>query len=501
MLLYTAVLPIKEKLTPDDFIRLVIEWNRTSPYAVNRIPGLEWDGSRSVRFGDDRLWLQFEEYRSAGIIAVRYEKQDDAGAVWDTEYVMNFRERRMVIRLDRSYEENILPEDVRFSTPHFITMLIEGGYVERDHGLPILREPHPVTEENLPLLAGVIEGTMPYHRPVVYISRRFDGSLPVDAGRLAGLLKGVAHVLVQDETLSASAVREAAGSRNPYNGAVGIYFPKNARKPWRGLCTAEEGFDERLQERVFRAVVQYGNSRRIGPLYTWTGVTSALLRDRLAGQRDSRAKAEESLRLALYELAEIKAGLSEKEESMRREAMEDAKAEADLLIESYDADYRETQERADALSKEVDRLQAENEGLRRAQSAGGAPLLYCGELKDFYPGEIKDFLLSAAAEAAKNTEEKTRRRDVLEDILAANDYQALAEKKAEALKRLMKSYRGMDAKTRAGLEELGFVVEKDQTHYKVKYFGEDRYMGVFAATPGDVRSGKNSAAETVKKAF
>lgn len=501
MLLYTAVLPIKEKLTKDDFIRLVLEWNRTSAYAVNRIPDIHWDGSRNVRFGSDRLWLQIEEYRNANTIAVRFEKKDDVGAVWDTEYVMNFTDRRMVIRLDRSYEENIVPEDVRFSTPHFISMLIEGGFVERDHGLHILREPHEITEENLSLLTDVINGEVPYHRPVVYISRTFDGRLPVDAARLAGLLKGVAHVLVQADASTTAAIREATDSNNPYNGAVGIYFPKNARKPWRGLCQAEQGTDERLQERVFRMVVQYGNTRQISPLYTWTGVTSAILRDRLASQSTERAQAEEGMRKALYELADLKAGLDEREESMRRKAQADARAEADKLLESFEEDYRDVQKRADDLAREVDRLQAENEGLHRKLAAGGQPVIFHGEQKDYYPGEIKDFVLAALIEACRSVEDQSRRRDVLQDIVQANGYEGLAAARAEELKRLLKGYRTMDAKTRSSLEAMGFTVEKDQNHWKVKYHGSDRYMAVLAATSSDVRSGKNDTANIIKRAF
>ena len=41
MLLFSTVLPIKDTMTKDDFIRLVIEWNKTSPYPENIIPNIE----------------------------------------------------------------------------------------------------------------------------------------------------------------------------------------------------------------------------------------------------------------------------------------------------------------------------------------------------------------------------------------------------------------------------------------------------------------------------
>ena len=77
------------------------------------------------RYGNEKLWIDIEEYRNKNIIAVRFEKIEEDGAVWDTDYVMNFQDMKMSIRLDRSYLEEALTIDPKFSTPHFITLLIE----------------------------------------------------------------------------------------------------------------------------------------------------------------------------------------------------------------------------------------------------------------------------------------------------------------------------------------------------------------------------------------
>ena len=61
MLLFSTILEIKESVTPEDFIRLVLEWNETSKYAENRVTGIDWHGERTARYGNDSLWLQFIE--------------------------------------------------------------------------------------------------------------------------------------------------------------------------------------------------------------------------------------------------------------------------------------------------------------------------------------------------------------------------------------------------------------------------------------------------------
>lgn len=73
MLLFSTILEIENKLTKDDFIRLVIEWNQNGhPSSV--IADIEWNGERNIRFGDANKWLETQEYRNKNIIAVRYEK-------------------------------------------------------------------------------------------------------------------------------------------------------------------------------------------------------------------------------------------------------------------------------------------------------------------------------------------------------------------------------------------------------------------------------------------
>ena len=86
------------------------------------------------------------------------------------------------------------------------------------------------------------------------------------------------------------------------------------------------------------------------------------------------------------------------------------------------------------------------------------------------------------------------------DIIENNDYQKKSEKRESEVKRLLRDYSGITGKLRQELEELGFVITEDGKHYKITYYGDERYQAVFGKTPSDVRSGKNNAA-TVAKIF
>ena len=90
MLLFSTMLAINDSLTKEKFIELVIKWNQGSPHADNVISGIEWNGERNIKFEDGRLSLAIEEYRNGNTIAVRYEKKDADGVVWDTDYAEDF---------------------------------------------------------------------------------------------------------------------------------------------------------------------------------------------------------------------------------------------------------------------------------------------------------------------------------------------------------------------------------------------------------------------------
>ncbi len=489
-------------MTKDAFIRLVIEWNQSSPHENNIIQDMVWNGERNIRYGSDGLWLDIEEYRNQNIIAVRYEKKEDDGSVWDTDYVMNFNSMKMAVRLDRSYTEDALNADPKFSTPHFITLLIERGYIKKDGNLPVLREPIVIEEENLELITDIINGKSRYRLPVVYITRTYYDEDPVNVNFLASRLKGVAHVLVQKSNMTNSRIKEATNGKNEYYGAIGIYFPSKATAYRRYLYRSALGYDSFLSEKVFRSVIQYGNAQMVDTLFTWQGVNNALLRDRLISNRQERLAAEKAQKAAEEEATKLIDTLDEEERRIRKKALDDARAEADALLDGFDEEMKKLQNQVEELTRVNEVLQFENQGLKaKIDSSNAVPVLFMGDEFEFYQGEIKDLLLAVLTEALKATAQKSRRADIIRDIIRNNDYQKLSMAKAEELKKLLKNYDGMSGRTRQALKDLGFEITEEGKHYKITYYGDGRYQTTYSKTPSDGRTGKNSAQQTINMVF
>ena len=502
MLLFSTILEINKTLTKDTFIKLVIKWNQGSPHANNVIQNINWHGEYNVRYGSDDLWLAIEEYRKENIISVRYEKKEEDGAVWDTDYVMNFDQMKMAIRLDRSYTEDAFETSPRFSTPHFITLLIRGGYLKDDGELPVLRDITLIDEDNLDLAVNVINGKSHHRLPVVFVSKTYTNENPVDAQLLASRLKGVAHVLVQKDIQTNTKLRTKCDEKNEYFGAIGIYYPTKAMPYRRYLYRSIDDFDKILLEKVVRSVIQYGNAQMIDTLYTWQGVDNALLRDRLVSNHNERVAAEKARQLAEAETAKLNDTLDEEERRIHKKAVEDAKDEANKLLASFDAEMQKLQHQVEELTHSNEVLQYENQGLKaKLDAREEMPVLYMGDEFEFYPGEIKDLLLETLTEAMNKITPKSRRADVVTDIINNNDYQKLSVTKAEEVKRLLKDYDGMSSKLRQALKDLGFEITEDGKHYKITYYGDGRYQTVYAKTPSDFRSGKNDAQVTINIAF
>lgn len=473
MLLFSTILKIDKLLTKDSFLNLVIEWNQGSPHKDNVISDLNWNGSYNQRFGDDTISLEFKEYRNEEIVAVRYVKKLDDGIIWKTDYIMNFKDYKMSIMLDRSFTEDAIGVDPSFTTPLFIRLLIEKGYVVNDNDLPILMDPHLIGCENLSVLTTVINGTKFYDLPVVYVSKTFSNNIPIDVDKLAYALKGVAHIFVQEDLETNTFIREQCNSTNEYNGAIGIYYQSDLLKHKRFLNY--EYFDSTItRQNIVKEIINFTNQQNIDPLYTWDGVLTSLLRDRFESQKSKRTKAERT------------------------------KEETEELLDSFSNDFDELTEENGRLRSSISDLESELAFYRDAfnnKTVNDSGFLSSGSEKEFFQDEKKEFILSVLSDSLVSIKDNTRKKHIIQDIIQQNNSEDVLSKKREEVKRLITDYSGLTGKLKQDLKQLGFTISDEGKHYKLTYFDDNRYTITMAKTPSDGRAGKNNVSEINNKVF
>ena len=113
-------------------------------------------------------------------------------------------------------------------------------------------------------------------------------------------------------------------------------------------------------------------------------------------------------------------------------------------------------------------------------------------------GYFEDIIQSVLLEARRNMPSDSRRADILDDILNSNGYKGFLAERIKRIKELFKGYKTMSSAMRKELEAMGMEITEDGIHYKVKYYGDDRYYTSIAKSASDHREGDNSAHQIIK---
>jgi hypothetical protein len=284
---------------------------------------------------------------------------------------------------------------------------------------------------------------------------------------------------VQESTKSNALIRQKCDSKNEFFGSVGVYFPNSAYGHKRYMYRASEGIGKAMLEKVIRSVIQYSNSQMMDTIYTWQGVSNALLRDRLNAKGEELLAAETEKNRVTAETGEL-----------------------GELLEYADENNDKLKRQVEELTRANESLTYENQGLRsKLSSVDNVPILYLGEEYEFFHNEIKAIILDALKQALPQYESRNRRRDVLEDIIHSNDT-LKSDNRAEDLKKALKGYKNVTGSIKRTMEEMGLVFDENAgKHYKVTYYGDERYMVTLAKTPSDQRTGINVATEIINIMF
>lgn len=465
MQIYSAIFSVKESLSQDALIHLVIEWNQNSPHT--KMSNLNWDGKkRNIKFEEENLSLAIEEIRTYNTIAIRFHQFDDNSIIWNTDIVVNFDTHVFSIKIDRETTadtERFVPQ---FKTPILVNMLLDRNYVDLDNDMKISAGVIPITEENYKVIEDVICRNKTYNMPILYVTKSW-GKYPLRVQDLAYKLRGVAHVLVEEDTEVSKLLKESCRGMNAYHGSIGIYYPGNSEQYKILMTKRYEGREHILIDRIANIVYRYVNQQSRNKMMTWEGVQNELLKLRYVSATEKKAKAEN-------EVSEV--------------------------YENFSDELEEKEHAIEDLNNRVMALQIENQRLRaKYERVTENPLLYYGEEDELYEGEIKDQILEILQTQLNQVKKKTRKEHILQDILENNDSTGALKEKRVEIKRILKGYTKIGEVLKRDLKAYGFTITKEGGHYKLIYKDDNRYLFTMAASGSDSqRGGENLSAEIVR---
>lgn len=482
MLIFSTKLPVKETFTKQKFFELVVRWNQDSPH--HRIDGIEWDGGCRHRWGDMKNMLEITEYDD--VAAAHFVQNEQFGVHWTTEFILHAGRKEIGIYLSREATENTVYFHKEFKPPYFLKLLMRENVLGADVGLHISGYPHSfgaTADERQVLTQLCLEDDGTFRLPVVYLTRDwFTEHCVIDEGELARRLCGVAHVLVESDKDVSRALKDLCNGQNVYNGGMAIYFPSvsaTAKRfvPYEGMDT------EKVMTQMVRMIFRYMNQQKRERIDTWDGIQMLQMRRQADQLLEEKRRIEETR----------KQTSKEKEQYWKEK-------------EQYWGEYVKAQKQVEELTKQNARLQSELAGLRaRVDSMGENPLLYYGDEREFYQGEMLEFVRTALSEKLdrlpKEKDRHLRCADVLQDLLNANESEEIQAQRQTELKRVLKGARTLTASIRRTLIDMGFRITSEGKHHKLTYYNDDRYIVTMSKSGSDRRGGDNLISEIKTRVY
>ncbi|MGV8805853.1 MAG: hypothetical protein ACWA6Y_12930 [Polaromonas sp.] len=461
MLSFATEFPVSATATSGKFLAAVREWLLGSPHTVFKssdFPLVDVQEEWSAKKSNEQIEVLRFDSTTSSAAAVRYTKIDD-GLEWVSTVVFLQSSPAGWIGIRTSCESQ--HPSVRLPAarkPVFVRTFLNRLSGGLDGELTASASARILANSEVPLAARCLTGQTGCRLPVVYVSAKFQGGHSVNPTSLADALAGMAHVVVEPNRPFSVRLMQEVKSENIYGGAVGIYWPDGAGRrsffPKQQFESSAE-LEHAVVDEVRLALV----NRRPLARTTWASVQEQISRRKFAELRAAGSTAVEE------------------------------------YVQNFDKEAKAKQQELEDAELEISRLQAE---IRRYQSQrpmqSGLSLQAAPE-KDLFAGEILGIVHDALTDTIARVTNDSRRQHVLKRLVAANPPSGEAGAIRSRLKTLLRDYKSMDAKVKAGLQEIGFDIADDGKHIKIIFQGDDRYMFAMPKSGSDVRGGLNLAGD------
>lgn len=385
------------------------------------------------------------------LYAIRVRKSDIDSM--DADYV--FDGKNSLIHVEYRQKQNKYHHI--HTEPSFPRSLVLEGLV-RDRCIRVSDNCHTISSQNATRFVNILSSATRFPlMPCVFISTSITGKTFVDPSELAKTLSGLAHVFVADSHCVSRMIRNELC---PHITAGGIYIflPYTAGKY---ISIPKKNAGNTVPLKIRDHIFSYYNGCTTPDRLTWTGVQSTV---------------------------------NDRKYSAKLDIHEGLRTESHQMLKLYEEENASLINKIQNLERSIAAREQELYGLRlKLEKHGSTPLLLCGKEREFFPGEIQDLILKTLSDSLGSLQERSRRADIIRDVLDANEYNEISKEIENQLKDLFTGYTSMSTSLRQSLKELGLEVSDAGKHYKVTYYGDPRYTSTVAKTASDYREGLNAA--------
>lgn len=513
--------------------RLYDQLIRKLPQAIDfeRVPANKFE------FAGDRLEYDSFRWERCDYIGFTFVARNSiSGRLWKTQIALKRTEKHVLCFVSQDCDLGRDKSVPKIERPFIIDLLAK--FQDGDGAIEIKKQAHILEPREIDKAKNALTGRLKNVLPIVYLSCSMR-TLPLKPAIVAENLFGVAHVFAEkDSSISDRLAQELKGKVIPQGGAIGICFANEPVLVFnrRDVVDWVEN-PEILVQDIFLKILKANLSLKFN--FTWDDLLSAreaYEEDLVERERILKIETLNDMRREWLQAREERKDMSRLMEKMmvdlekvtkERDQYKDEHAKYDSLKRKYDSclEERNTWEGL-ALEADEKREKAEKnlseakEQLHLASATSDAlrqnlrylPLLLPAE-PEMYPNEYVCQLVRILTIALPNIplaedSPRTRTKDIIESILAANEDAVKTFKDYEGKKaELEKIARQAEVHGRDGYKVMKpfdmEVIPKGNDHWKIRFKKDERecYLCTEACSGSDNargRGGKNEAAEITK---
>lgn len=465
MLLCSSKIPVSENFTPSVLVNLAIEWVTNS--RNYNIEPFSWDGSSEfMKTGKNGELFQVVIFESEKTCAIHFVSTDNRLIKWTTDFILDIENNVLAFQLYREAPADIPFVHKAFSLPTLVKKIIELGYTNLDNGIETKSCPILIADEDVDFVSNIILRKTTFALPVVYISCEKEGHCIINPYMLAEKLNGVAHVLYEISRSVSFRLKEKTNGKNPYSGAIEVFYPKGNRKFLPSQLT---GTHSNKVYTIVNSVFEHLNQLRVEDRFSWSQLQANKLRKQLyitIQSKEQNSKDYHEFEQMYEEL------LAEKESQIKR-----------------------LSDQLSSANHSIGQLEAQLTAVKNI------PVLILGEEQDLYPYEQQSILVEVLEKELRSAKSNSRRAHIFLSLISANKCDDAVNKKRQKVKACLHGYTKMTKIISKEMKDIGFELSDEGKHIKV-IFGEDkRYRGTLSKTGSDHRSGDNIAHDLISSIF
>lgn len=343
--------------------------------------------------------------------------------------------------------------------------LSDMGCLDKDWGFPVSGKAQPITYSTMDRAVSLIMREDQCSLPVIYLATTKNYQYMLDPNELAQKYVGFAHVVYEASDCIYGHLKGDTYSRNPNAGTIAIFCPGRRRIIYIGRKYEEP---EKAKKKIEDTLRGYMRSIHIQEKDSYLGLINRNLEHEKKGLEEDRAKIEKENR-EIYDV--------------------------------FDSELEKNKDKMQRILFQNSELQKENLLLKQQLVAVKNPaLLLQGNTEECFPGETRNMVLDALNNALSSCMPGSRREQVIQDVLDANNFNDSVQKRREEIKMLFRKHEVFNNSMALELQRLGFCVERDGNHIILRYRNCPQIVAV-PKTPSDPRSMTNLSFDIIRTFF